>query len=72
MKIVKTHSRTWGGNGFGHSAAVYGVQNAPHIRITRESGFKGIPGLWIATLASGQRLVADSRAELETMLVERV
>jgi hypothetical protein len=63
MKIIKTHAATGSaGNGFGRHAACWGVPRRPDIRVRREAG------LWIATVNRGQKFVAESRSQLETML----
>ena len=59
IKIVKTASAQWLGNGFGNSTAEWGIVEKPETRIMRTGG------LWVAVGGGVRRVSAETRKELE-------
>jgi len=66
IKIVKTASTQWQGNGFGTSAAQWAVENNPEIRVKREAG------LWIAIGGGVGRIASESKKGLEGRIAEKL
>jgi len=61
LKIIKTSTRTWAGNGFGQKSASYGVAGRPEIRIMRESHG------WTAYIGTN-KYFGITKQELETQI----
>ena len=66
ITITKTAARQWEGNGFGTSAATWGVNNHPAIRIKRDGS------LWIAIGGGVGRIASESKQGLEQRIANRL
>jgi hypothetical protein len=66
IKIIKTSAKQWQGNGFGTSAATWGIENHPEIRINRASG------LWVAVGDGVGRVASETRQGLEQRIINRL